>query len=494
MFAIATFIRSNKDVDLALGLGFSIRVFSYAKSICLVSSSINIDKKELLDRFDYVIDVPVIHKDINMSKWYILGIEDFDYIMFLEPSFMLNERIDYLFNIGSPSCYFPSVYGSYKNGDTIASDLISIIDDRNNVMYGPLIIKPHKMTYELFKVDMNSLYSGDYNHPEYRVLMLFYPKYGYNWKYMDTVHNSSILNMAQYLSDLSGKGIDKSKENKLVSQWKLMRSGLYVYMPEKHHKLYDHMIKILKPILGSQIITVLNKTFPYYEQCFISKDINKTSNYDLFEFYGDKFLGGFFSWILIRTPGIISSEQATIIGNYFQDKDRLEEIFDKLNLFPYLSIQGKENYSGSLVYPKYVSKSKSDVIEALIGCIGITWDIVFKKGDWAMRTFVEHIYENILGYEIDVEGYESKYTNPYDRLIKKAELLFIDRSQIATSKPVTQNNKVMVNVLYGSHVIGTGEATLEKNKYTKDAIKEATKNAYQNVMDMQSLEKIASKQ
>lgn len=492
MFAIATFIRSNKDVDLALGLGFSIRVFSYAKSICLVSSSINIDKKELLDRFDYVIDVPVIHKDINMSKWYILGIEDFDYIMFLEPSFMLNERIDYLFNIGSPTCYFPSVYGSYKNGDTIASDLISIIDDRNNVMFGPVIIKPHRMTYELFKVDMNSLYSNEYNYPEYRVLMLFYPKYGYNWKYMNTSDNNTIIDMSSYIGEVSSKK-EKYKGNKWVSQWKLMRSGLYVYMPEKHHKLYDHMIEILKPILGSQIIVVLNKTFPYYEQCFISKDINKTSNYDLFEFYGDKFLGGFFSWILIGKPGIISSSQATIIGNYFQDKDRLEQIFDKLNLYPYLGIQSKDTYKGS-AYTQYVSKSKSDVIEALIGCIGITWDIVFKKGDWAMRTFVEHIYNNILGYEIDVEKYESKYTNPYDRLIKKAELLFIDRSQIAISKPVINGSIVMVNVLYGTHVIGTGQSTLEKNKYTKDAIEEATKNAYQNVMDIQSLEKIASRQ
>ena len=68
MFAIATFVASNNDLESALGLGFSIRVFSYAKSICLVSSNLIMDRKELSDRFDYVIDVPVIHKDINMCK------------------------------------------------------------------------------------------------------------------------------------------------------------------------------------------------------------------------------------------------------------------------------------------------------------------------------------------------------------------------------------------------------------------------------------------
>jgi hypothetical protein len=82
------------------------------------------------------------------------------------------------------------------------------------------------------------------------------------------------------------------------------------------------------------------------------------------EAYGDRFLNGAYVWVLLDTPGIIIPDQVTKISLYFQDKFRLAEICDRLFLGPYI-VLGDSATMGV--------KIKSDVIEALIACIAITW-------------------------------------------------------------------------------------------------------------------------
>jgi dsRNA-specific ribonuclease len=231
---------------------------------------------------------------------------------------------------------------------------------------------------------------------------------------------------------------------------------------------------------------VIDANFPIYQQAFVHKSIS-SSNYELLEAYGDKFLKGQFIWILVNTPGIIKADQVDKISNYFQDRDRLRILCQQNGLSQYIVVQSGVNLG---------DKIESDVFEAFIGAIGLSWDNTLNKGDWAMHKFVTAMYQQ---FDIDPVNYLEKHTTPKNLVYSLVQQLQLDRdlvSNIVTAKkneainyPILSkdiNGMVVAIVSYGNQVIGVGE-TSTKDKYPDVYNKEALNEAYRNVLQSRSL-------
>ena len=237
--------------------------------------------------------------------------------------------------------------------------------------------------------------------------------------------------------------------------------------------LRTRLTDILLPILGERTSVVLDRMWTMYAQCFVHKSANPAVNYELLEAYGDQFLAGFYTWILIDTPGIITPDQVTKISDFFQNRFALERICDALSLTDY--IVSKDPID---------TKMKSDIVEALIAAIGVSWQRVANRGNWAMNKFIRTIYDTY--FTIEPERYQILYGNPADRMKALVEQSYLNRSLLRVAPPQEVNGEIVISVYYDQFLLGTGKATLT-GVYRDTAIENARRAAYIDALDRNTL-------
>lgn len=228
--------------------------------------------------------------------------------------------------------------------------------------------------------------------------------------------------------------------------------------------------------LGEKGLEILDKEYNLYSQCFTHKDIDALNNYELLEAYGDRLLAGQFVWIMVGTPGIISPDQVTKISSFFQDNMYLEDICDQYELGQFIQIP----YNIPLN-----SKIKGDIIESLIGAVGISWDRSGGgQGNSGTRKFVNALYK---GKTIDPVNYLDLYESPIIRLKNQVESYRLDRDLLTDTPPKLINGYYEVSVLYNGNVLATARL---KNLGTKDRVEKLVRQeAYREALKSNALTK-----
>lgn len=444
-FAIATHVANTDSIPGAIALAKSIHLYSHAETICLISG--NVGAKDVEGVFDHI---------VNGNKWYMLNLDNWDRILYMSPDMILNDNIDELFNLPVPSATI--------RGNVIKGDLI--------------LIQPSKFAYALF-VNEGITDGND------AAITEFYVRHGYTWheigdRYDVPAVGDIDITHAKVIHFTGTKPwtIREGSRTEVEKLWHRIYEDRQ--LPVKHG-LQDHLGSILSPILGNRAKDVIAKYFTTYAMCFVHRDLDPVVNYELMEAYGDRFLKGEYMWVLLRTPGIIRPDQVTKISSYFQDMYRLEEICDHLRLAQYIRLPRTMRMN---------TKIKSDVVEALIAAIGITWQKMHRNGDSAMRMFVTRISDMVFG-NIDTVNYESKYGSPKEVAQNMVQGAYLDRS-LLKDRIVEENvspetrGKVMVVVSYGGTALGSASIDLDGMYYTT-AVKMATTEAYRNVLETGSL-------
>lgn len=255
-----------------------------------------------------------------------------------------------------------------------------------------------------------------------------------------------------------------------------------VTRPSSSRGLVEHLRSILEPILGSlgDVDSILRNYEPIFQQAMTTKESNPSSNYELLEAYGDRFLGGQYTWLLLETPGVITPDQVTKITSYFQDRTRLAQLTSHLGLVPFI-VLGKGQ--------KMDSKIQSDVLEAFIATIGIVWQKARRVGNQAMKLFVLKVFSTY--FNIEPERYLILYENPKTSLKNLAEELRMNRDKIIVSSPQEQGGKIVIIVSYDNHVLGRGEI-LTRGLYRDTAVDMATRAAFQDAIEKRTLQQLAS--
>jgi len=416
MFAIATLISSIDDIPNAITLANSIRLYSKSKIICLISPSVS-SYQEIEDTYDIVVQLPKLTYDM---RWYILSMDQYDKILYIDTNTIVVNTIDTLFLHSIPTVFNNSVY----------------------------LIQPSKFAMNMY-IQSNI---DDIN--------TFYEMNGYTWNRY--TYNDIFL---QYTTK--------------PSIWKIMHDGVYLANMKYKISLENHLINILTPILGSNVQKVIKKYILLYEQAFTTKDFNPVVNYELLEAYGDRFLAGEYAWLMYRTPGIITPDQVTKIGAYFQNQYSLEKVCDYLGLEKYIIKSKSESID---------IKMKSDIIEALIAVIGITWQNVYKRGDIAMYQFISQVWSTI--FKIEPDRYIILYEEPNVRFKETVEKLSLNRNLVKVSEPQESGGEILITILYNNIPVGVGKASLQ-GVYRDTAIKNARKMAYRDALNKRSLDIIA---
>lgn len=243
--------------------------------------------------------------------------------------------------------------------------------------------------------------------------------------------------------------------------------------------LMEHLGDLLEPILGDTR-DILKSYAPLFLQAFITKEANPGANYDLMEAYGDRFLGGQYSWLLLETPGVMTPDQVTKISSYFQDKVRLAQLAEYLGLVDHIVLA-----RGQALDPKI----QSDVVESLIAAIGITWQKARGRGNWAMKTFVLKIFNTY--FHIDPSRYRILYENPKTRLKELVEALSLDRTKLTVSPPQEQDGEILVVISYDRQPIGYGRVKM-MGLYRDTVIAMADRAAHQDALERESLQRLIS--
>lgn len=421
MFAIVTFLSSSDDIDLAITLARSVRIFSLAKSILFARRDIQIG-----DIFD-----TTIHVD-DVNEYHLFGLTEYKKILYIPLSSVIQLPIDSIF----------------------VSDIPTRVSYTSN---HALLLEPSRFALDLYRQEKSNN------------LIDFYIQHGYKMK---EIKSKSILS------------VSREMKRDTSSIWSKIYKNTYVYQSYKRDKLYNHLILILEPILGKRIHEVLKKYISLYQQAFVTKKANEASNYELLEAYGDRFLAGQYAWLMVRTPGIINAHQVTKIGSYFQNQYSLNEISKYLNLTPYI-ITGNDE--------KITTKISSDVVESLIGAIGISWQNMYKNGDLAMRNFIFQVWNSL--FQIDVKRYQLLYEDPKTRFKQLVESLQLNRSLISTTTdyPQESGGEIVVNVMYDKYPVGTGRISTQ-GLYKDTAIHEAEKAAYIDALEKDSLQLLLESQ
>lgn len=256
----------------------------------------------------------------------------------------------------------------------------------------------------------------------------------------------------------------------------LMLSNNYLRHP-KRVSLRQHLSILLGDILGERGREVVEKEESTYLLAFTHQSVNTVSNYETLEAYGDGFLKGAYMWVLESTPGIITSDQITKMADYYGSREVLAEIAERLDLVRFLDIEGKPD-----------TKTKSDIIESLIGAIAFSWERIYGLGDEAVKMFVKTIYSP---YTIDVQGYKKSYTSSVQLVNVRLHELRLNPALLTTNiDRETQN--IIYKVLYNGQIVGVGIAPKEKNNI-EGSIKMAKNRAYDEVLSKKSLEKFVTK-
>lgn len=282
------------------------------------------------------------------------------------------------------------------------------------------------------------------------------------------------------VSAMIGAGLEWSSIN---PHGLLSRPGISMApKPGPPQQFLDHLSNILKPILQplGDVESIIRTYGSLFQQAMVTKESDPSSNYELMEAYGDRFLGGQYPWLLLQTPGIITPDQVTKISSYFQDKVRLSQLVENLGLVPFIILGPRQRLD---------TKIQSDIIEALIAAIGIAWQKAGGLGNQAMELFVLKIFDTY--FQIEPERYMILYENPKTSLKNLAEELRLNRDKIVTSSPQEQRGEMMVIVSYDGHLLGKGRVKTA-GIYRDTAVDMATKAAYQDALEKGVLRELAS--
>lgn len=549
MFAIATLVMNgNKYVSGAVALANSLRLFSKATLVCMVTSDVT-ERQPLLDVFDEVVDVNKISVQappmategmervyrswINDSptKWNILGLDRFDKVLFMDSDMIAIAPIDELFLLDVPAAAFDShfarryvaderyafqttlqlenVYGDLQHGEGVLPGVIqNIIDTQAKVFFpngGLVLIAPSKFAMNLFLRDIEriaALSPGSGGVDEWSI-MVFYHENGYTWHHISMEYNvaayhtyqifgerTKVLHYITQYKPWTEKEADIRREYPIhldvYNMWWRMYRNTYIMTANKTRDLRRHLAVILGPILGERTHDVLDKYIGLYQQAFTTKEANPVANYELLEAYGDRFLAGQYAWLLIRTPGIIMPDQVTKISSHFQNEFALDQVCDFLELTRYIVLGRGESLSTAI---------KSDVVEALIGAIGISWQNTHRRGDAAMRSFIFRVWNQI--FNIDVQNYRLVYEDPKTRFKQLVEQLQVNRNLITsttrTTSPQEGRGDLIVTIMYGQYPVGVGRVSTE-GVYRNTAVRMAERAAYMDALQRNSLQMLLNSQ
>lgn len=549
MFAIATLVMNgNKYIPGAVALGNSLRLFSKAILVCMVTTDVT-ERQPLIDIFDEVIEVRKISVDTpkmatagmervyrswisdSPTKWNILGLDKFNKVLFMDADMIAIAPLDEIFLLDVPAAMFDShfvnkytvdekyafetslnmnnPYGDPQHGDKIAPEKIeSVISSSDQVFFpngGLVLVEPSKFAMNLLMRDVQSLASEStgWGGVDEWVIMMFYHQNGYTWTHISMEYNVAAYHTYQIFGGRT-KVLHFVSQNKpwtekesvikreypihldTYNTWRKIYQGTYMPTTSKSTSFRNHLESILRPILGSKIGPVLDKYGSLYQQAFTTSTANPASNYELLEAYGDRFLAGQYAWLLIRTPGIVSADQVTKISSHFQNRYSLEQVCDYLKLAPYIITGRGENLN---------IDTKSDVIEALIAAIAISWQNMYKKGDEAVRAFVFKVWKTI--FKIDPARYLILYEDPKTRFKQLTEQLQVNRSlvrtDIRTTPPQEGGGEIIVTVLYNNYPVGIGRASTQ-GVYRDTAVKAAERLAYIDALEKNSLQLLLNTQ
>lgn len=550
MFAIATLVMNgNSYVPGAVALAHSLRLFSKAVLICMVTSDVT-DRGALIDAFDQVVDVDKITVDAPRmisegmertyrswisdapTKWNILSLDRYDKVLFMDADMIAIAPIDTIFLLDVPAAVFDShfsskyttdaryvfsttlqqdnIYGDLSHGEEVPRSNVQrlLSPDKLNTFYpsgGIVLVEPSKFAMNMFLRDVVSIAktSPGYGGIDEWTILMFYHQNGYTWHHISVDYNVAAYHTYQILKE-SAKVLHyitpykpwTEKESRVSKEypmhlhvyrlWQQMYSNTYMLDKVGGRNLHRYLLSMLEPILGKNTRAVLERNRALYQQVFTTKEANKVSNYELMEAYGDKFLAGQYSWLMIRTPGIINPDQVTKISSFFQNQYQLDIVAGYLGLASYI-VKGNDE--------EITVKMRSDVVEALIGAIGISWQNMYKRGDIAMRNFIFKVWNTV--FTIDPENYILLYEDPKTRFKELTERLQINRGLIKsytnTSFPQEGGGEIIVTIMYGQYPVGTGRAST-RDTYRPTAIKEAKKAAYLDALNRNSLQLLINSQ
>lgn len=540
-YAIATLVMNGNDyVPAASTLGKSIRLYSSVHTICMVTSDVTM-LDELGESFDEVVQVDRLTvskvptllsenmehiygdwKHDSLTKWNILQFDAYRKVLFMDADMIVVGHIDELFLLNVPAAMFDihtnqlytkkkaysipayigtkNVYGVPIHGQKIDPSLVGRLRTQSG-QFGPsgalVLVQPSKFTYDLFKIEMQQIVDSlpsKVTSIDELVLSLFYHDHGYTWTHIGMEYNVAayhtyhvfkrkarvihyITPYKPWMEDEATIIRDHPVHLEPYQLWHRMYQGKYMH--ETKLPIQDHLVHILTPLLGPRTPGVIERYLPMYEQVFISRHANPVSNYELMETYGDRFLVGYYMWLLLDTPGIIDPNQVSKISSYFQDNERLERVCDYLDLTKYIDM-GEDR--------KITGKVKADVVEALIAAIGISWEKMYKRGDMAMRRFIKKVFDTL--FTIHPDKVRSLYEHPKTILKQMAEGLGIPRDRISELTVAKNGDELMVTIRYNDLILGYATiSTVGVNKETAES--EATRMAYQDAVDRGTLKSLS---
>jgi alpha-N-acetylglucosamine transferase/dsRNA-specific ribonuclease len=538
MFAIATLVmRGDRYVPGAIALGRSLRQYSEARLVCMVTSDVT-KVDELKGVYDEVITVdritvdtpPMASKgmrdtygawiDDACTKWNILSLYRYKKVLFMDADMIAVSPIDSLFMLDVPAAVFDShfsskytrdkryafpttygidsPYGDMKHGDKVSRDIVdTVINDPSKAFMpngGLVLVEPSRFAMNMLLSNIGQyvpLYKGAGGGIDEWVILLLYHNNGYTWTNIDISYNVAayhiydiveakiihyITRYKPWEEDERNVRTTYSRHLPVYRRWHLAYGGNATV---GERRLRAHLEDILIPILGDRVPAVLDKYMYLYTRALTTSNANPVSNYELLEAYGDRILAGQYVWVLLNTPGIITADQVTKISSFFQSKYALEKVCDHLRLLPYISTAMGE---------KADMDTKADVIESLIAAIAISWQRMYGMGNTACRTFISKVWLQL--FTIDPANYVALYEGHKTRMKQLIEKMQLDRTRLHT---VVQEGRgeIMVNVLYGTHLIGTGTVSTV-GLYRDTAIRMAERLAYADALDNDSLELLHS--
>lgn len=529
MFAIATLVmRGNRYVPGAIALANSLRIYSEARLICMITDDVS-DRAMIEKLYDEVIVVdritthapPMATKGMNdtygswiadaCTKWNVLSLYKYKKVLFMDADMIAVSPIDSLFLLDVPAAVFDSQfnskyvrdsryafsttfsidnpYGDLHLGDKVDRQSIDNVINSTSMTFLPngglILIEPSRFAMNMLLSNIDryvSMYKG-YGGIDEWVILLLYHLNGYTWINIDISYNVAAYHIYNIVEPRVIHYITPYKpweenESKVKSSYPMhidvYRRWHRIAYNSSNMRLRSHIESILLPILDSRLINVLDRYMYLYTRSLTTSRANSASNYELLEAYGDRFLAGQYVWLMMDTPGIITADQVTKISSFFQNKYALEKVCDHLGLSSYIVTAKGEVLD---------TDTKADVVESFITAIAMSWQRMYGIGNTVCRKFIQKVWSQI--FTIDPINYISLYEDPKTRLKQLVEKMQLDRSLIKT---VVQEGggEILVNVLYGKRLIGTGVVATQ-GLYRDTAIKMAERIAYTDALDNNSI-------
>lgn len=523
-FAIVTMVTTIGESHNALTLVESIRAFSMADTVCMVvgMSIGDEDRYKLATAYDKIIDVGYVLDSNTYTRLQCLQLEEYDKVLYLDVATPVSivSRIDHIFSLDTPAGCFdvanseyqsrkhgykgPSttvkgIYGNLKHGDKVPTSAIIAHKDDNTYSIDPniLLLKPNRFALECFKLKVVGI-------PTMKAITTFYAEMGSQWYHIDMRYNIPYDTLYDVYDMERGKDVDFTYKVKGIDTNKhLANTKTILYGPkivrytDKVHRLrppvrpdlIQHLIERLTIAIGPEALEIVPKFARMYDSCLTHESVDKVYNYEMLEAFGDSYLKGTLGWIFSSTPGILTPEHLTMVIHNLQSMYTLEYIFDRLSLEPYY-MKGKDTI--------YNSKVKSDIVEALICAIGISWEKTQGNGEKAVLRFVLNTFDELR--TLDPLHIESMYKEPVSiakELLEKyvdvnakltPEQAKIYPNKLSDSGSIIGTNRYKHVVTIGTHVLGS--ATIPIIGKLPDQYQALGRNAaYQDMLDRKSIQR-----